>query len=144
MVPPNLDEAREAVNCVLADADRAGDTIHRVNDHINKVPPKIDRFDVNEAIRNAIILTRDEVVRIGASIQTQLAEPPPFFRGDRVQIQQVMVNLIVNAIQATSGDRDSRTCALECEIPGRGGHRRASNASLSLFTRPRRKEWVWV
>jgi len=68
----------------------------------------MDRFDVNEAIRNAIILTRSEVVKIGASIQTQLAEPLPFCRGDRVQIQQVMVNLIVNAIQAMSGDGDSR------------------------------------
>ena len=68
----------------------------------------MDRFDVNEAIRNAIILTRGEVVKIGASIQTQLAEPLPFFRGDRVQIQQVMVNLIVNAVQAMSGDGDSR------------------------------------
>jgi signal transduction histidine kinase len=63
----------------------------------------MDRFDVNEAIRNAIILTRGEVVKVGASIQTQLAEPLPFFRGDRVHIQQVMVNLIVNAIQAMSG-----------------------------------------
>jgi C4-dicarboxylate-specific signal transduction histidine kinase len=68
----------------------------------------MDRFDVNEAIRNAIILTRGEVVKIGGSIQTQLAEPLPFFRSDRVQIQQVMVNLIVNAVQAMSGDGHSR------------------------------------
>ena len=68
----------------------------------------MDRFDVNEAIRNAIILTRGEVVKIGGSIQTQLAEPLPFFRGDRVQIQQVMVNLIVNAVQPMSGDGHSR------------------------------------
>jgi C4-dicarboxylate-specific signal transduction histidine kinase len=61
-------------------------------------PAQCPSIDVNEAIRNAIILTRGEVVKIGASIQTQLAEPLPFFRGDRVQIQQVMVNLIVNAV----------------------------------------------
>jgi C4-dicarboxylate-specific signal transduction histidine kinase len=92
----------------VAEVDRAGDIIHRIKDHVKKTPPKMDRFDINEAIRNAIILTRGEVVKIGASIQTQLAEPLPFFRGDRVQIQQVMVNLIVNAIQAMSGDGDSR------------------------------------
>ena len=108
MKPLNLSEAREALDCVVAEADRAGDIIHRIKDHVKKAPPKMDRFDVNEAIRNAIILTRGEVVKIGASIQTQLAEPLPFFRGDRVQIQQVMVNLIVNAVQAMSGDGDSR------------------------------------
>src|SRR6516165_750636 len=106
--PPNLGEAREAFDCVVAEIDRAGDIIHRIRDHIKKAPPKMDRFDVNEAIRNAIILTRGEVVKIGASIQTQLAEPLPFFWGDRVQIQQVMVNLIVNAVQAMSGDGDGR------------------------------------
>jgi signal transduction histidine kinase len=108
MKPPNLGEAREALDSVVAETDRAGDIIHRIRDHIKKAPPKMDRFDVNEAIRNAILLTRGEAVRIGASIQTQLAEPSPFFRGDRVQIQQVVVNLIVNAIQAMSGNGDSR------------------------------------
>jgi C4-dicarboxylate-specific signal transduction histidine kinase len=108
MKPPNPAEAREALDCVVAEADRAGDIIHRIKDHVKKAPSKMDRFDVNEAIRNAIILTRGEVVKIGASIQTQLAGPLPFFRGDRVQIQQVMVNLIVNAVQAMSGDGDSR------------------------------------
>src|SRR5262245_36366679 len=108
MKPPNLGEAREALDGVVAEADRAGDIIHRIRDHIKKAPPKMDRFDLNEAVRNAIILTRGEVVKIGASIQTQLAEPLPFFRGDRVQIQQVLVNLIVNAIQAMSGDGNGR------------------------------------
>ncbi|HUN60196.1 MAG TPA: ATP-binding protein, partial [Candidatus Binataceae bacterium] len=106
--PPNLGAAKEALDRVVADVDRAGDIIHRIKDHIKKGLLKIDRFDVNEAIRNAIILTRGEVVKIGASIQTQLAEPSPFSRGDRVQIQQVMVNLIVNAVQAMGGDGNSR------------------------------------
>ena len=106
--PPNLDEAREAFDCVVAEVDRAGDIVHRIRDHVKKAPPKMDRFDVNDAIRNAIILTRGEVIAIGASIQTQLAEPSPFIRGDRVQFQQVMVNLIVNAVQAMSGDGDGR------------------------------------
>src|SRR5262249_42065694 len=106
--PPNLGEAKEAFDGVVAEVDRAGDIVHRIRDHIKKALPKMERFDVNEAIRNAIVLTRGEVVKIGASIQTQLAEPLPFFRGDRVQIQQVMVNLIVNAIQAMSGYGDSR------------------------------------
>jgi C4-dicarboxylate-specific signal transduction histidine kinase len=106
--PPNLGKAKEAFDHVVAEVDRAGDIIHRIKDHVKKGLPKMDRFDVNEAIRNAIILTRGEVVKIGASIQTQLAEPSPFSRGDRVQIQQVMVNLIVNAVQAMGGDDNSR------------------------------------
>ncbi|MGY8664244.1 ATP-binding protein [Bradyrhizobium sp. UFLA05-109] len=108
MKPPNLREAREALDSVVSEVDRAGDIIHRIKDHVKKAPPRMERFDINEAIRNAIILTRGEVVKIGASIQTQLAEPMPFFRGDRVQIQQVMVNLIVNAVHAMSGDDDTR------------------------------------
>jgi C4-dicarboxylate-specific signal transduction histidine kinase len=106
--PPDLGEAREALDCVVADADRAGDIIGGIRDHFKKAPPKMDRFDMNEAIRDAITLTRGEAVNNGVSIQMQLAEGLPFFRGDRVQIQQVMVNLIVNAIQAMSGAGDGR------------------------------------
>ena len=101
--PSDLGEARGALDCIVAEADRAGDIIDRIRDHINKAPPKMDRFDMNEAIRDAIILTRGEAAKNDVSIQTQFAEGLPFFRGDRVQIQQVMVNLIVNAIQAMSG-----------------------------------------
>jgi len=108
MKPPNLGEARETLDYVVAEADRAADIIHQIKDHVKKAPPKMDRFDVNEAIRNAIILTRGEVVKIGASIQTQLAERLPFFLGDRVQIQQVVINLIVNAVQAMSDDGNSK------------------------------------
>jgi C4-dicarboxylate-specific signal transduction histidine kinase len=108
MKPPNLGKAKEALNGVVAQTDRAGDIINRIRDHIKKAPPKMERFDVNGAIRNAIILTRGEVVKFGVSTQTQLAEPLPFFRGDPVQIQQVIVNLIVNAVQAMSGNGDRR------------------------------------
>ena len=103
-----MGEARNALDGVVAEADRAGDIIHRIRDHINKAPPQTDRLDMNEAIRDAIMLTRGEAVKSCVSIQTQLAEGLPFLRGDRVQVQQVMVNLIVNAIQAMSGAGDRR------------------------------------
>jgi C4-dicarboxylate-specific signal transduction histidine kinase len=106
--PPDLGEAREALDGIVANADRAGDILDRIRDHINKAPPKVGRFDMNEAVRDAILLNRGEAVKNGVSVQTQLAEGLPFFRGDRVQIQQVMVNLIVNAIQAMSGGGDGR------------------------------------
>jgi nitrogen-specific signal transduction histidine kinase len=92
--PPDLGEAREALDGIVANADRAGDILDRIRDHINKAPPKVGRFDMNEAVRDAILLNRGEAVKNGVSVQTQLAEGLPFFRGDRVQIQQVMVNLM--------------------------------------------------
>ena len=106
--PSDMSEIKEALGCVVGDADRAGHIVDRIRDHIKKAPPKMDRFDMNEAIRDAIILNRGEAVKNGVSVQTQLAEGLPFFRGDRVQIQQVMVNLIINAIQAMSGGGDGR------------------------------------
>ena len=62
--PSDLGEARGALDCIVAEADRAGDIIDRIRDHINKAPPKMDRFDMNEAIRDAIILTRGEALRM--------------------------------------------------------------------------------
>jgi signal transduction histidine kinase len=106
--PPDLGEAREALDCVVADVDRAAAIVGRIRDHFKKAPPKMDRLDMNEAIRDAITLTHGEAVNKGVSIQLRLAEGLPFFRGDRVQIQQVMVNLIVNAIQAMGGASDGR------------------------------------
>jgi signal transduction histidine kinase len=106
--PPNLGEAREALDFVVADVDRAGDIIGRIRDHFKKAPPKMDWFDMNEAIHYAITLTRGEAINNGVSIQMQPAEGLPSFRADRVQVQQVIVNLIVNAIQAMSGAGDGR------------------------------------
>jgi signal transduction histidine kinase len=105
---PDLGEAKEQLGNVVGAADRAGDIIGRIRDHFKKAPPKKDRFDMNEAIRDAITLTRGEAVNNGVSIQMQPAEGLPFFWGDRVQVQQVMVNLIVNAIQAMSRAGDGR------------------------------------
>jgi C4-dicarboxylate-specific signal transduction histidine kinase len=105
---PDLGEVKEALECALADVDRAADIVGRIRDHFKKAPPKNDRFDMNEAIRDAITLTHGEAVNNGVSIQLQLAEGLPFSRGDQVQFRQVMVNLIVNAIQAMRGDGDGR------------------------------------
>ena len=88
MMPPELGEASEALDRGVAEADRAADIIHRIREHIKKAPPKMDRFDVNEAIRSAIILTRGEVVKVGASIQTQVAESLPFFGAIRCRFNR--------------------------------------------------------
>ena len=72
--PPDLGEVREALGCVVGDADRAGDIIDRIRDHIKKAPPRKDRFDLNEAINEVIVLARSAITKNGVSVQTHLTE----------------------------------------------------------------------
>jgi signal transduction histidine kinase len=71
------------------------------------VPPRRELFiDINEAIREVIALTRTETQRNAVSLETRLADDLPFVSADRVQLQQIMINLIINAIEAMAGDGD--------------------------------------
>jgi signal transduction histidine kinase len=97
---PDLGEVKEALECVVVDADRAGDIIDRIRDHIKKVPPRKDRVDLNEAINEVIVLARSAITENGVSVQTRLTEGPLLVQGDRVQVQQVVLNLILNAVEA--------------------------------------------
>jgi C4-dicarboxylate-specific signal transduction histidine kinase len=97
---PDLGEVKEALECVVADADRAGDIIDRIRDHIKKAPPRKDRVDLNEAINEVIVLARSAITKNGVSVQTRLTEGPLLVQGDRVQVQQVVLNLILNAVEA--------------------------------------------
>jgi len=98
--PPDLEEVRQALDRIVKDADRAGDVIGRIRELIKKAPPRKDRVDINEAIREVIEITRGEAVKNGASVQTALGEGLPLIQGDRVQLQQVVLNLLLNAVQA--------------------------------------------
>src|SRR5712692_8197189 len=100
--PPDLGEVREALDCIVADADRAGDIIDRIRDHIKKAPPRKHRFDLNEAINEVIVLARSTIAENGISVQTRLTEGLAPVQGDRVQLQQVVLNLILNAVEAMS------------------------------------------
>src|SRR6202035_1183712 len=97
---PDLDEARQAIGRIVKDANRAGDVIGRIRELIKKAPTRKDWVDVNEAIHEVIEITHGEAVKNGASVQTALGERLPLIEGDRVQLQQVVLNLIVNAVQA--------------------------------------------
>ena len=101
--PPDLEEVRQALGRIVRDGNRAGDVIGRIRDLIRKAPPRKDGLEINEAILEVIALTRGEVVKNGVSVQTQLAEGLPLIQGDRVQLQQVILNLIVNGVEAMSG-----------------------------------------
>jgi len=100
--PPDLGEVGEALGCVVSDADRAGDIIDRMRDHIKKAPPREDRFDLNEAIGEVITLAESAITTNGVSVRTRLAEALLPVQGDRVQLQQVVLNLILNAVEAMS------------------------------------------
>jgi PAS domain S-box-containing protein len=102
--PPDLGEVREALECIVADADRAGNIIDRIRDHIKKAPPRKGRFDLNKAINEVIALAESAITTNGVSVETRLAEALLPVQGDRVQLQQVVLNLILNAVEAMSTD----------------------------------------
>jgi PAS domain S-box-containing protein len=102
MQPPDLGEVREALACVVGDADRVGDIIDRIREQMKKAPPRKERFDLNAAINEVIVSARSVTNRNGVSVQTRLAEGLFPVEGDRVQLQQVLLNLILNAAEAMS------------------------------------------
>jgi NO-binding membrane sensor protein with MHYT domain len=101
--PPDLDEVRQALGGAVKDGRRALEIIGRIRSLIKNEPPRKDALDVNEAIVELIALTRDEIMKNNVSVQTQRTEGLPLVRGDRVQLQQVILNLIINAVEAMSG-----------------------------------------
>jgi signal transduction histidine kinase len=106
--PPNLAEVRNAVACIMKDTDREGDVVDRIGALIRKAPPRNEVLDLNEAILEVTALTHSEALNTGVTMRTQLAPSLPRIHGDRVQLQQVMLNLIVNGIQAMSDVADGQ------------------------------------
>ena len=104
--PPDAAEVREALNCIVNETHRAGDIVDRIGSFIKKAPPRKEVVDLNAAILEVTALTRGEAVKTGVTVGTQLADELPRIQCDQVQLQQVMLNLIVNAIQSMSGVED--------------------------------------
>jgi signal transduction histidine kinase len=98
--PPNLDEAREAIQRVIRDGKRAGDVIARIRTLFKKAGKVREELDINEAIREVLVLIRSEMQKNSVSLRLHFASNLPPVFGDRVQVQQVMMNLILNAIEA--------------------------------------------
>jgi PAS domain S-box-containing protein len=114
--PPDLGEVRDALDCVVGDADRAGHIVARVRDQIKKAPPRKDRFDLNKAVNEVIALARSEAANNRVSVQTRLTEGLSPVQGDRVQLQQVILNLILNAVEAMgSVDDTARELSISTE-----------------------------
>ena len=104
--PPDLDEAREALRSIVNCADRAGSIVGRIRDQIKKAPTRKDRFDINEALKEVIASVQSEVIKNGVSLETRFDDGLSPIEADRVQLQQVILNLILNAIEAISSVED--------------------------------------
>jgi PAS domain S-box-containing protein len=98
--PPNLHEADDALSLIVKEGNRAGEVVGRVRALVKKAPVRSDAVEINDAILEIIALTRSEAANNNVSVRTQLAEDLPRVQGDRVQLQQVLLNLILNAMEA--------------------------------------------
>jgi C4-dicarboxylate-specific signal transduction histidine kinase len=98
--PADLRQVREALVAAASDTDRAGVIVGRMRALMQKAPPRQDSVDMNEAVREVIELVRGEALKNGVSVKTEFTKGLPIITGDRVQLQQVVLNLILNALQA--------------------------------------------
>jgi PAS domain S-box-containing protein len=106
--PPEMEGVRQALARIIQNGMRASDVIERIRDLVKKKPPRKDRLAINPIIREVIELTQTEAAKNGVSVQTEFTAELPKIAGDRVELQQVVVNLILNAIEAMSGTAEGR------------------------------------
>jgi len=96
----HLEQVQQSLSSIVEDGTRAGEVIDRIRALIKKAPPRKDRLEINGVIVEIIELTHGEAVKNGISVITELADHLPVVEADRVQLQQVLLNLIVNALEA--------------------------------------------
>jgi C4-dicarboxylate-specific signal transduction histidine kinase len=102
--PPNVERALLSLNKIADDTKRAGEILAGIRALVVKAPRQKETFDINEAIREIMMLAQSEMRKKGISVVMELGEGLPRLEGDRIQLQQVMLNLISNAVQAMSAD----------------------------------------
>jgi GAF domain-containing protein len=155
--PPDVAEVRAALTCIVNETARTRDVVDQIGSLIKKAPPRKEVVDLNAAILEVTVLTHSEAVKTGVTVGTQLADELPHIHGDRVQLQQVTLNLIVNAIQSMrdveDGDRELQISTVSIEPEGvcvavrdtgLGCARRGCRVSLNPSTRPSPTAWGWA
>ena len=155
--PPDLVEVREALACAVKDTDRTGTVVGSIRALIQKAPTRTDSVDLNEALREVLELTHGEALKHGVSVRTQLADGLPLIQGDRVQLQQVVLNLILNAVQAmvavadrtrevliTTSQPEHNAVCLGVRDTGPGLSAETLPGSLNHSTRRSPTAWAWA
>jgi hypothetical protein len=112
---PNIEEARAAAMRIVKDGKRAAEIISRVGLLFKKGTPQHELVDVNEVIGEMIVLLRGETTRYSISMRTELAEDLPPIIGDRVQLQQVLMNLMINGIDAMKSVDGARELVIKSQ-----------------------------
>jgi C4-dicarboxylate-specific signal transduction histidine kinase len=112
---PDVEEAREAAMRIVKDGTRASEIINRIRLLFQKGTPQLELVDVNEVVREMIVLLRGEATRYNVSIRTELAAELPSVLGDRVQLQQVLMNLVMNSIDAMKDVDGTRELAIKSQ-----------------------------
>jgi PAS domain S-box-containing protein len=119
--PPDPEQVRQSFSQIVKYGTRAGAVVGRIRDMIKKGPPRDDLLEINGPIREVIELTRGEATKNRISVKAELAEGLPLIRGDRVQLQQVLLNLIMNAFEAMTGVGDgARELVIRTDKAGSG------------------------
>lgn len=114
-----LEEARRSASRIIAEGHRASEIISRIRALAKKAPPQKEWLNVNETIHEVIALARNEIQRNGVAFETQLSDHVPIIRADRIQLQQVVLNLLMNAIEAMTGvDNDARELLVRSATDG--------------------------
>ncbi|HTP24761.1 MAG TPA: ATP-binding protein, partial [Anaeromyxobacteraceae bacterium] len=122
--PPNLEEARQTLERILADGHRAGEVLGRIRGLVRNAPPKKTWMDINETIGEVLALARGEAQRRGVALAAPLAPALPRIWGDRVQVQQVLLNLLLNGVEAVQEVREGpREVQVSSESDGASGVR---------------------
>jgi C4-dicarboxylate-specific signal transduction histidine kinase len=114
---PNIDKARAAAMRIVKDGTVAADIVSRIRLLFNKDTPQHELVDVNQVIAEMIVLLRGETTRYSISVRTELAANLPQVIGDRVQLQQVLLNLMINSIDAMKGMDGTRELAIKSQRP---------------------------
>jgi C4-dicarboxylate-specific signal transduction histidine kinase len=116
---PNLDGARGAAERIVRDAHRAGEIIRSLRAMASKSGPKMTQLDINDAIREVLILMRSELHKHDVALETALSDGLEPIMGDRIQLQQVILNMIMNGIEAMSANtRQPRVLRVRSQIDG--------------------------
>jgi len=139
---PDVEEAREAATRVVKDSARAAEIISRTRLLFKKGAPLWELVDVNEIIRDIVALMRSEVTQHSISVRTELAEDAPQITGDHVQLQQVLMNLILNSIDAMK-DVDGTRELIICSQRGEDGQLMVSVRDTGVGLPPQQADQIF-